>query len=61
MKQFNLREIALLQSELVGEDSTMIGAEIKFESVDQIVYGQLDTIDSDNYDKAVLREIYRDL
>ena len=61
MKQFNLREIALLQSEVVGEDSTMIGAEIKFESVDQIVYGQLDTIDSDNYDKAVLREIYRDL
>jgi len=33
----------------------------KFESVDQIVSKEIETIESDAYDKAVLLRIFRDL
>ena len=38
-----------------------IAGNIEFESVDQIVYGQLSSIDSDQFNKTLLLDIYCNL
>ena len=38
-----------------------VGAEIIFESVDQIVTSNINNIDSDHFDKNLLLDIYRNL
>ena len=38
-----------------------IQGNIEFESVDQIVYSQLSTIDSEQFNKNLLLDIYRNL
>lgn len=57
---YGLREITLIpmKKELSETTST---AEIKFESVDQIVTGQLSNIESDHYEQKLLLDIYRNL
>jgi len=60
VKTYKLREITLIpaKKELHEYENK---AEIKFESVDQIVFGQLTAIESDHFDKNILLDIYKHL
>ena len=56
-KQFNVRELQLIP--IKEEEEAFDGVEVEFESVDQIVISQLETIDSQIVDKEKLIELYR--
>jgi hypothetical protein len=58
--QYELRELMLIP-EKVEVDANSAPIDINFESVDTIVMNQINAIDSDNFDKALLLEIYNDL
>ena len=58
-KQFNVRELQLIP--IKEEEEAFEGTEIKFESVDQIVISQLETIESSLVDTDKLIELYRDI
>ena len=60
MKDYDCREITLIPSKKDEEINTTLDI-TKFESVDQIVSKEIETIESDAYDKAVLLRIFRDL
>ena len=60
MSQYDIRELSLIQQKL--EDTEVNeNVEINFESVDTIVYSQLEAVESDFYDKDLLMDIYRNL
>jgi DNA repair exonuclease SbcCD nuclease subunit len=58
--QYNLRELMLIP-EKVEVDSNSVPIDINFESVDTIVMNQINAIDSETYDKALLLDIYNNL
>jgi hypothetical protein len=58
--QYNLRELMLIP-EKVQVESNATPIDINFESVDTIVMNQINAIESDTYDKALLLNIYNDL
>ena len=58
-EQYGVRELQLMP--IKEEQEEFEGGEIKFESVDQIVVSQLDTIESNSIDKQRLIEIYNGL
>jgi len=59
---YNLREITLIPQKVVSEDINYdITGNIMFESVDTIVTNQLTNIQSEQYNKALLLDIYRNL
>jgi hypothetical protein len=58
--QYNLRELMLIP-EKVEVDSTSVTIDINFESVDTIVMNQINSIDSEAYNKSLLLEIYKEL
>jgi hypothetical protein len=58
--QYNLRELMLIP-EKVEVESNAVPIDINFESVDTIVMNQINAIESDSYDKAMLLKIYQDL
>ena len=60
MPQYKLRELMLIP-EKVEVDAQSTPIDINFESVDTIVMNQINAIDSDTYDKAMLLEIYNNL
>jgi hypothetical protein len=60
MKEYGCREITLIPNKKDEEINTDIDI-TKFESVDQIVSKEIESIESDAYDKSVLLNIYRDL
>ena len=55
-EQYNVRELQLIP--IKEEEEAYEGGEIKFESVDQIVITQLETIDSTTIDRQRLIDIY---
>jgi DNA repair exonuclease SbcCD nuclease subunit len=60
LEQYQCREIKLIpQTQIEDMDSELDISQ--FESVDQIVSNEIMAIDSENYDKKILLEIYRDL
>ena len=60
MDKYPIRELSLIQQKL--EDTNVDeNVEINFESVDSIVYSQLEAVQSDFYDKNLLTELYRNL
>lgn len=60
ISDYDIREMTLIPEKQDVDTDT--GVEVKpFESVDQIVSGQLTNIESETYDKKVLLEIYRSL
>jgi DNA repair exonuclease SbcCD nuclease subunit len=61
VKDYNLREMALIPSKRTDIDIDMAPGEIKFESVDQIVTDQLTNIESEFYDPKLLLKIYQNL
>jgi DNA repair exonuclease SbcCD nuclease subunit len=60
MEKYPIRELSLIQQKLEDTqvDETV---EINFESVDSIVYSQLEAVETDFYDKNLLTDIYRNL
>ena len=61
VKDYNLREMALIPSKKTDIDLDLAPGEVKFESVDQIVTDQLTNIESDFYDPKLLLKIYQTL
>ena len=55
-EQYGVRELQLLP--VKEEEEAYEGGEIKFESVDQIVISQLETIESNTVNKETLIDIY---
>ena len=58
---YSLREITLIPAKITELTEYQIQGNIEFESVDQIVYSQLNTIDSKQYNPNLLLDIYRNL
>jgi hypothetical protein len=58
--QYNLRELMLIP-EKVEVESNAVPIDINFELVDTIVMNQINAIESESYDKAMLLKIYQDL
>jgi DNA repair exonuclease SbcCD nuclease subunit len=61
IRDYNLREMALIPNKSAGVDEDMAPGEVKFESVDQIVTDQLTNIESEFYDNKLLLKIYQAL
>lgn len=59
VKDYNLREMALIPVKSTAVDLDLSPGEIKFESVDQIVTDQLSKIESEFYDPKLLMNIYK--
>jgi DNA repair exonuclease SbcCD nuclease subunit len=61
VKDYHLREMALIPVKSSAVDTDMAPGEVKFESVDQIVTDQLTNIESEFYDPKLLLKIYQNL
>jgi hypothetical protein len=61
VKDYQLREMALIPNKNAAVDTDMAPGEIKFESVDQIVTDQITAIESEFYDPKLLLKIYQNL
>jgi DNA repair exonuclease SbcCD nuclease subunit len=61
VRDYNLREMALIPVKSTAVDMDMAPGEIKFESVDQIVTQQITAIESEFYDPKLLLKIYQNL
>jgi hypothetical protein len=61
MRDYQLREMALVPIKNDTLDADVSSGDIKFESVDQIVTAQLTNIASDSYDPRLLLKIYQTL
>jgi len=59
--QYKLREITLIPAKVTDLTEYQLQGNIAFESVDQIVTGQLSNIESDKFNKNLLLDIYRNL
>ena len=58
---YKLREITLIPAKVTDLTDYEIAGNIEFESVDQIVFGQLSNIESEQFNKNLLLDIYRNL
>jgi len=61
VKDYGLREMALVPTKSSAVDTDMAPGEVKFESVDQIITDQLTNIESEFYDSKLLLKIYQNL
>jgi len=61
IKDYDIREISLVQDKSNLESSYEDNPDTKFESIDNIVTDQLVNIDSGQFDKKILLDIYNDL
>jgi DNA repair exonuclease SbcCD nuclease subunit len=61
IRDYGLREMALIPNKSSSVDTDMAPGEIKFESVDQIVTDQITNIESEFYDNKLLLKIYQNL
>ena len=59
--QYNLRELTLIPAKVTDLTEYEIQGNIEFESVDQIVTGQLTTLENGKFNKNLLLDIYRNL
>ena len=61
IKDYNLREMALIPVKSTAVDIDLAPGEVHFESVDQIVTDQITNIESEFYDNKLLLQIYQSL
>jgi len=61
VKDYNLREMALINVKSSAVDTDLAPGDVTFESVDQIVTDQITNIDSEFYDNKLLLKIYQNL
>jgi hypothetical protein len=59
--EHKLREMTLIPMKVDQTEQTTGGDGLKFESVDQIVIDQINSIESTTFDKKILLEIYNNL
>jgi len=59
--EHNLREMALIPMKVDQNSQEVSSGELKFESVDQIVIDQINSIESNTFDKKILLEIYNNI
>ena len=59
--KYNLRELTLIPNKDLDLNDHTFQGQVKFESVDQIVTSQLETISSEQYNRNLLMDIYRNL
>jgi hypothetical protein len=60
IRDYDCREITLIPQKQIEEISTDLDI-AQFESVDQIVAGEISELDTDNFDKKMLLDIYNGL
>jgi DNA repair exonuclease SbcCD nuclease subunit len=60
LTQYGCREISLIPQKQLEDINTQLDI-AQFESVDQIVSGEISAIDSDNFNKKMLLDIYNEL
>ena len=60
-KDYDIREISLIQDKVSLDSTVDDSGETKFESVNQIVSESLVSIDSDQFDKKLLLDLYNNL
>lgn len=58
---YDVREISLIQDKINLNTTTDDNPDTKFESIDQIVSESLVSVESEQYDKKILLEIYNNL
>jgi DNA repair exonuclease SbcCD nuclease subunit len=58
---YKLRELTMIPNKSLSVDEHEIRGNVNFQSVDQIVTGQLTNIESDKFNKNLLLDIYRNL
>jgi hypothetical protein len=61
IKQYSLREMALIPNKRSALEEDLAPGEVRFESVDQIVTDQISKIESEFYDPKLLLQIYQTL
>jgi DNA repair exonuclease SbcCD nuclease subunit len=61
VRDYGLREMALIPVKNTAVDTDMAPGEVRFESVDQIVTDQITNISSEFYDPKLLLQIYQNL
>ena len=61
VKDYDIREISLIQERNITETYVEDTSDIKFEGVDHIVTNSLISVESDHFDKKTLLEIYKNL
>lgn len=61
VKDYNIREMALIPNKRSALEEDMTPGDVKFESVDQIVTDQITRIESEFYDPKLLLQIYQNL
>ena len=59
--EFGLRELSLIPGKSSEEHAHEFSGQVSFESVDSIVTSHLTQLDSEQYDKALMLDIYRNL
>ena len=59
--EHKLREMTLIPIKSTGIEQGQSSDGLKFESVDQIVIDQINAIESKNFDKKILLDIYNNL
>ena len=60
INQYNCREVTLIPKKQIEEISTELDIS-QFESVDEIVSKEINAIDSENFNKKLLLDIYNEL
>ena len=60
INEHGCREISLITQQQIEEMSTELDIQ-QFESVDQIVAGEISALDTENYNKKTLLDIYNEL
>ena len=59
--EHKLREMALIPMKVETNENGQTADGLKFESVDQIIIDQINSIESNNFDKKILLDIYNNL
>ena len=59
--QYNLRELSLIQRTDIEEHAQSFNGEVNFESVDSIVTSHLTQLETAQYDRELMLDIYRNL
>lgn len=59
--EYQLREMALIPMKVDQNAQEVASGDLKFESVDQIVIDQINSIESNTFDKKILLEIYNNI
>jgi hypothetical protein len=61
INDYKLRDVKLISQQNSDFENLTIQGNVNFQTVDQIVYSQLGSIDSEHFNRQLLLEIYKNL